>query len=340
MSAPSTPIRLAEVARLAGVSVMTASRALRTPGLVAPETRARIEEAAEALGYVPNLVAGALASARTRMAAVLMPTIASSIFADTVNGLTDALEAEGYAILLAQSGYDAGREEHALTALLGRRPEAVVMIGSPATPATAALLRRAAAGGTTVVEAWDLPAEPIGAAVGFDNGAAGAAVAAHFVASGRRHMAFVGGNDPRAAVRWQGFAAAVERAGLASPLCILLPAPATMDDAAAACAAAAGPGGLTEADAVFAATDVHALGLLTGLRACGRRVPEEVAVVGLGDLDIARHAVPPLTTLRINGAAIGRRAAALILAAARGDALDAATRCQDVGFTLVHRESG
>src|SRR3954447_6197953 len=251
---PPPPVRLAEVAERAGVSVMTASRALRTPGMVAPETRARIAAAADALGYVPNLVAGALASARTRMVAVLVPTIASSIFADTVNGLTAALEAEGYAILLAQSGYDAGREERALTALLGRRPEAVVMVGSPAIPATAALLRRAAASGTTVVEAWDLPAEPIGAAVGFDNGAAGAAVAAPVVASGRRHMAFVGGNDPRAAARWQGFAAAVESAGLASPLCILLPAPATMDDAAAACVAAAGPGGLTEADAVFAAT--------------------------------------------------------------------------------------
>jgi LacI family transcriptional regulator, gluconate utilization system Gnt-I transcriptional repressor len=340
MSVPSSPIRLADVARRAGVSVMTASRALHKPGLVAPETRARIEAAANALGYVPNLVAGALASARTRMAAVLVPTIASSIFADTVNGLTEALEAEGYAILLAQSGYDAGREEHALTALLGRRPEAVVMVGSPATSATAALLRRTAAGGTTVVEAWDLPTEPIGAAVGFDNGAAGAAVAAHFVSNGRRRLAFIGGNDARAAARWQGFAMAVEGAGLASPLRVILPAPAAMDDAAAVCAAAMGPGSLMEADAVFAATDVHALGLLTGLRARGRRVPEDVAVVGLGDLDIARHAVPPLTTLRIDGTAIGHRTAEVILADATGDIPDVAMRRQDVGFTLVHRESG
>ena len=127
---------------------------------------------------------------------------------------------------------------------------------------------------------------------------------------------------------------------LASPLRIVLPAPATMDDAAAACAAATEPGSLMEADAVFAATDVHAVGLLTGLRARGRRVPEDVAVVGLGDLDIARHAVPPLTTLRIDGEAIGHRSAALILASATGNALDGATRRQDVGFTLVRRDSG
>jgi LacI family gluconate utilization system Gnt-I transcriptional repressor len=319
------PVRLAEVARRAGVSVITASRALRAPDKVAPPTRARVEAAARALGYVPNLVAGALASARTRIVAVLVPTIASSMFADTVNGLTDALEAEGYAILMAQSGYDAVREERALAALLGRRPEALVMVGSPATEAGAAMLRRAAEAGAAIVETWELPPAPIGAAVGFDNAAAGATVAAHFAAQGRRRLAFVGGADPRAAARWRGFSAAA--AGASSPARVALPAPAAMDDAAAASAR------LAEADAVFAATDVHAVGLLGALRALGRRIPHDVAVVGLGDLEIARHATPPLTTLRIDGAAMGQQAAALILS---GDTRDRI----DVGFKLIRRESG
>jgi hypothetical protein len=159
----SPPVRLSEVARRAGVSVITASRALRLPGKVAPATRARVAEAVAALGYVPNLVAGALASARTRNVALLVPTVASSIFASTINGLSEALEAEGYAIVMAQSGYDAAREERALAALLGRRPEALVMVGSPATPAGQAMLRRAAGEGATVVETWDLPGGPGGA---------------------------------------------------------------------------------------------------------------------------------------------------------------------------------
>ena len=335
---PSPTVRLDDVARRAGVSVITASRALRRPELVAEKTRLRIEAAAAELGYVPNLVAGALASARTHTVAVLVPTIASSIFADMVNGLTDTLDARGYAILMAQSRYDPTREQRALAALLGRRPEALVMVGSPATGASAAMLRRAAEGGATVVETWDLPAEPIDIAVGFDNEACGAAVAAHFAAQGRRRLAFVGGSDVRAAARLRGFAAGVERAGLAPPTSIVLPSPGMMDDSAACTTIAR----LREADAVFVSTDALALGLLTGLRACRRQVPEDIAVIGLGDLDIARHAVPSLTTVRINGSEIGKRAAALILAGAdTGAPLDPdRPRRYDVGFELVQRESG
>lgn len=325
-------VTLADVARQAGVSLITASRALRTPAMVAPRTRARVEAAVASLGYVPNLVAGALASARTRNVALLVPTIASSIFAGTINGLSDALEAEGYAIVMAQSGYDAGRERRALAALLGRRPEAVVMVGSPATAETAAMLRRTAAEGTVVVETWELPASPISAAVGFDNAAVGRAVARHFAASGRRRLVFLGGPDARAEARFRGFQAAARTARLAPPARIVLPAPASMDDAAGAI----GEPALAAADAVFTATDVHGVGLLSALQAARRRVPDEIAIVGLGDLDIARHASPQLSSVRIDGAAIGRHAAALVLAgrsAASGQRID-------VGFALTLRETG
>lgn len=326
------PPRLVEVARRAGVSMITASRALRTPEKVAPETRARIQAAVGALGYVPNLVAGALASARTRNVALLVPTIASSIFAGTINGLSDALEARGYAIVMAQTGYDPAREEKALAALLGRRPEALVMVGHPATEAAAAMLRRAAADGTVVVETWELPDEPVLAAVGFDNRAVGRAVAHHFAADGRRLLAFVGGDDARAALRFQGFAEGAREAGLSPPPRIALAAPASMDEAAGV----AGDPALRRADAVFTATDVHAVGLLAALRAAGQAVPQDVALVGLGDLEIARHALPALSTVRIDGDAIGRHAAALVLQGAK----DAAGQRIDVGFALVVRETG
>src|SRR3982074_10775 len=103
----------------------------------------RVEAAMRDLGYVPNQVAGALASARTSSVGVLVPTIANSIFADTVQGLSDELEPLGYAVILAQSRYDAAREDHMLAALLSRRPEAIIMVGSPATEDGARLLRRA-----------------------------------------------------------------------------------------------------------------------------------------------------------------------------------------------------
>ena len=295
---------LSAVARLAGVSSITVSRVVRLPGLVAPETRGRVEAAMRELGYVPNQVAGSLASARTSSIGVLVPTIANSIFADTVQGLSDELEPLGYAVILAQSRYDSAREDHMLSALLSRRPEAIIMVGSPATDDGARLLRRA---GIPVAETWDLPADPIDAVAGFDNYAAGAAVGRHLVAQGRQSLAFIGGDDPRATRRWNGF-----------------------KDAALA--------NLPGVDAVFAANDAHAIGFMSGLRGAGllRNGPaleQPVAVIGLGDLEMGRLIAPSLSTIRVHGDAIGRTAAKLMLTRE-------GPRHVDLGFELVLRDSG
>src|SRR4030081_142826 len=187
---------LSAVARLAGGSSLTLTRVGRLPGLVAPETRGRVEAAMRELGYVPNQVAGSLASARTSSVGVLVPTIANSIFADTVQGLSDELEPLGYAVILAQSRYDAAREDHMLAALLSRRPEAIIMVAWPATDDGARLLRRA---GIPIVETWEIPPAPIDAVAGFNNYEAGCAVARHLVAQGRQNLAFIGGGEsPRA----------------------------------------------------------------------------------------------------------------------------------------------
>src|ERR1700685_4840351 len=146
---------LSAVAELAGVSAITVSRVVRLPDMVAPQTRARVEAAMRELGYVPNQLAGALAGARSNSVGVLVPTIANSIFADTVQGLSDELEPLGYAVILAQSRYDAAREDRMLSALLARGPAAIIMVGSPATEGGARLLRNAR---IPVVETWDSPA--------------------------------------------------------------------------------------------------------------------------------------------------------------------------------------
>src|SRR6202048_4558857 len=150
---PHSAPTLSAVAKLAGGSSITVSRVVGLPNLVAPETRARVEAAMRELGYVRNQVAGALASARTSSVGVLVPTIANSIFADTVKAVSDELEPLGYAVILAQSRYDAAREDHMLAALLSRRPEAIIMVGSPATEDGARLLRRAGIAGA---ETWEL----------------------------------------------------------------------------------------------------------------------------------------------------------------------------------------
>jgi len=279
------------------------------------------------LGYVPNQIAGALAGARTKSVGVLVPTIANSIFADTVQGLTDELEPLGYAVILAQSRYDAAREDRMLSALLSRRPEAIIMVGSPATEEGARLLRRA---GIPVVETWELPAEPIDAVAGFDNYAAGVAVAQHLLSQGRKRFAFIGGDDPRATRRWNGFADTVRNAGMAGPRRLVLDRNASGSVAALA--------ELPDVDAVFAANDAHAIGFMSGLRNAGllRIGPaseQPVAVIGLGDLEMGRLIAPSLSTIRVHGDAIGRTAARLMLSRE-------GPRKVDLGFDLVLRDSG
>ena len=318
---------LAAVAERAGVSPITVSRVLRLPDLVSAKTRETVQAAMRDLGYVPNMVAGSLASARTQSVGVLVPTIANSIFADTVQGLSDRLEPLGLAVILAQSRYDAEREDHIIAALLARRPEAIIMVGSPATAAGDRLLRRAR---IPVVETWDLPTNPIDASAGFDNYAAGALVAQHLIVHGRRSLAFIGGQDPRATRRWLGFSDAAVNAGLAAPRRHVLPR-----DASAAGAAIIKPGNV---DGVFCASDAYAIGFCSALRDAGRlgagpASAQPVAVVGLGDLEMGRLMSPRLTTIRVHGAAIGRAAADLTLE-------QAGSRRRDLGFELVTRESG
>jgi LacI family gluconate utilization system Gnt-I transcriptional repressor len=324
---PLIPPTLSAVAERAGVSSITVSRVVRLPELVAPETRVKVEAAMRELGYVPNQIAGALAGARTKSVGVLVPTIANSIFADTVQGLTDELEPLGYAVILAQSRYDAAREDRMLSALLSRRPEAIIMVGSPATAEGARLLRRA---GIPVVETWELPSEPIDAVAGFDNYAAGVAVAQHLLSQGRRRFAFIGGDDPRATRRWNGFADTLRKAEVTEPRRLVLDRNASGSVAALA--------ELPDVDAVFAANDAHAIGFMSGLRKAGllRDGPasaQPVAVIGLGDLEMGRLIAPSLSTIRVHGDAIGRTAAKLMLSRE-------GPRKIDLGFELVLRDSG
>src|SRR5690606_33223560 len=128
-------VTMADVARRAGVSPMTVSRAFKTPASVSAAVRARVEEAAHALGYVPNLVAGNLASSGSRMVAAVVPTLANSNFLGTLKGLSDRLRQEGYQLLLAETGYDPREEAAAVSALLGRRPDGVVLTGAQHDPA-------------------------------------------------------------------------------------------------------------------------------------------------------------------------------------------------------------
>jgi LacI family gluconate utilization system Gnt-I transcriptional repressor len=327
----SGAITLTDVARLAQVSPITASRAVNAPDTVAPETLARVREAIARTGYVPNRIAGGLASARSRLVAAVVPTIAGP-FVRSIEALTSALEEAGYQLMLGQTGYAQSREDPLLEAIISRRPDAIVLTGVVRSPDAR---KRLIASGIPVVETWDLTPTPIDMLVGFSHERAGEAVAEYLVSRGRRRLAVVSADDPRAERRTQAFSAVASRLGRGECPLQIVPAPGTVHGGRA------GLGALVErypdVDAVFCSSDAIALGVLIEARVRGLRVPEQLAVVGLGDLEFAADTAPALTTVRIDGSAIGREAARFIVNRARGEAIP--ERVLDIGFELVRRES-
>lgn len=320
-----------DVARLAGVSAITVSRALNTPAQLAAPTLERVREAIRDTGYVPNLLAGGLRSAKSRLVAAVVPTIAGPVFLDTLQALTDALDERGYQLMVGQGGYRESREDALLDAIIGRRPSGIVLTGMMHSPAGR---RRLINSGIPVVETWDLTPTPIDMLVGFSHERIGESVAQFLHMRGRRRPAVLSGDDPRAARRTSGFVEGWRKAtGEAQVPVEWVPAPTTL------VAGRAGLGRLLDGrpDCVFASSDLLALGILVEAQARGIAIPASLAVVGFGDLKLLAGVTPSLSTVRIDGSRIGRAAASMLIDRAEGRAV--AQRVVDVGFKIVQRES-
>ena len=327
----SGAVTLHDVAKLAGVAPITASRALNSPDQVSDEVRRKVAEAIARTGYVPNILAGGLASSRSRLVAAVVPTISGPVFLETIRALTDALAERGYQLMLGQSGYVGNREDALLGAIIGRRPDGIVLTGILH---SAEGRKRLLSAGIPVVETWDLTPTPIDMLVGFSHVEVGRAVAQFLHAKGHRKLAVVSGSDERARRRQQALDAAAQALGLGPVRAVVVPAPTTLKSGRAALAELMeGPG----IDAVFCSSDLLALGVITEAPARGVAVPGQLAIVGFGDLEFAADLHPALTTVRINGAAIGRQAAQFIVERAEGRPVE--QRVVDIGFSIVERQT-
>jgi LacI family gluconate utilization system Gnt-I transcriptional repressor len=328
----SGAVTLHDVAKLAGVAPITASRALSTPAQVSPEVLRKVTDAVARTGYVRNVMAGGLASTRSRLVAAVVPTIAGPVFLQTVQSLTEALAEHGYQLMLGQSGYAESREDALLEAIIGRRPDGIVLTGILH---SAEGRRRLLAAGIPVVETWDLTHTPLDMLVGFSHAEVGRAVVDFLRAKGHRRLAVVAGDDERSRRRHQAFCEAARAAGLPEVPLIYVPAPTTLGSGRRALAELlAGAAGI---DAVFCSSDLLALGVMTEAQARGIAVPQQLAVVGFGDLEFAADLHPALSTVRIDSAAIGKQAARFIVERAEGRAV--AERVVDIGFSIVERAS-
>lgn len=325
-------ITLSDVAKLAGVSAITVSRALNTPGMVSGETLQRVRDAVARTGYVPNLVAGGLASNRSRLVAALIPTIAGSVFLETVQALTDTLAQGGYQLMLGQSDYTGSREDALIDAIIGRRPDGIVLTGIMHSPQGR---RRLLASGIPVVETWDLTPTPIDMLVGFSHEKVGAAAAQYLYDRGYRQLAIVTADDHRASLRRSGFELQMKTLGQSQvPVCVVS-APSTLGN---------GRAGLLDLlkhhpdiDAVFCSSDVLSHGVLTQAQAQGLVVPRDLAVMGFGNLGFSASTHPALTTVNIDGVAIGQQAARFIMDRVEGR--DTGPRIRDIGFSITERDS-
>ncbi len=323
---------LNDVAKLAGVSAITVSRALKTPSIVAPETLARIQDAVSRTGYVPNLMAGGLASNRSGLVAALVPTIAGSVFLETVQALTDAFDDAGCQLILGQSGYSGFREDALINAIVGRRPDGIVLTGIMHSPEGR---KRLLASGIPVVETWDLTPTPIDMLVGFSHEKVGREVADFLYGKGFRRPAIVTADDYRAGLRRTGFEQRMQALGVPPVPVHVVPAPTTLRDGREGLAALVAQA--PEIDVVFCSSDVLAHGVVTEAQARGVEVPRDIAVLGFGDLAFASYIHPALTTVHIDGRAIGRQAAQFIMDRIEGR--DIGERIRDIGFSIVSRQS-
>ena len=316
-------ITLQQVAEAAGITKITVSRFLRQPDRVAPDTAQRITRALAATGYVPNKQAGMLASGRSGMVAAIVPSVANSVFAETVQGLSEGLQPAGYELMLASSGYSLQREQAQVRAVLGWSPDALAVTGRHHSAETLAMLRAAVRGGTPVIELWDC--EPHGAEflqIGFEHAAVGRAMAQHLVAGGYQRLAYVDTGvdaDFRAHERGKAFTTAAHAAlrarhgGRPAPVVTLTAPIGDAFDAGRAALRQLLAGGLLAVDAVAFANDHLACGALLEAGRLGLAVPGQLALLGFGDFALTRQLGTGVSTVQPPRYEIGTECARTML---------------------------
>jgi LacI family gluconate utilization system Gnt-I transcriptional repressor len=325
---------LADVAELAGVGSITVSRALRDPSRVSAELRERIDAAVRELGYVLNPNARALASRRSDVIGVLIPSMTNNVFADVLRGIHDGLAGSAMQVQFGNTHYSAEEEERLLGVFLSQHPAALIVSGIDQTPAARRLLEGA---DCPVVQIMEIGADPVDMMIGFSHLEGGKAVTRHMIETGRRRVAFMGARmDPRSRRRMAGYSEAMQEAGLFDERLVTTtpqPSSITMGSELFARALAAAP----DLDGVVCNNDDLALGVLFACLRAGIDVPGRIGIAGFNDHEMMSAACPAITSLRTPRYEIGRQAIAMALAAIAGD--EPAQRVLDLGFELKTRES-
>lgn len=303
---------MADVARLAGVSSMTVSRALKPETSVSQVTRDKIQKAADELGYVLDTRASEFSSGRSGFVAVTIPSINNANFAATVKALSEVLASNDLQVLLGYSNYNIEREEQLIVQLLKKRPEAIIVTGGVHTDKCRHLLENS---GIPVVETWDVPENPIDQVVGFSNAYAAELMIEHFILQGHTKIGFIGGDnsrDSRGRDRYEGFCKTLEKHGLDSNrISFQESSPFSMEP---------GVNGVNhilnewpDTQAVMCVSDPIAFGAITECQRHELSVPTDIAIGGFGAYELGVFSNPSITTIDVDAALIGQLAAEKIV---------------------------
>ncbi|WP_436874407.1 LacI family DNA-binding transcriptional regulator [Kosakonia sacchari] len=322
---------LEDVARAAGLSSMTVSRALNTPQLVRPKTVEKVLAAVKATGYIPNALAGGLASRRSKLIAVVVPQINNNMFVDTIQAISDELAVRGYHMLLCVAGYTQQTEADLVAALLSRRPDGIVLTGIHHSTDLKKVILNAS---VPVVEIWDLTPTPLDMLVGFSHEKVGQATAEYLLRKGYRRPGLLWTVDKRASQRKAGLCEALARHGITDPLSVDVSLPARFTSGREGLSQLLALG---ESDVIVCSSDTLAQGAIVEAQARGMRVPQDLAVIGFGDLDFAAGNNPAITTVSVDRKIIGQRAATLLMERIEGTR--SGEEIVDIGFHFIERES-
>jgi LacI family transcriptional regulator, gluconate utilization system Gnt-I transcriptional repressor len=327
---------LSDVAQRAGVSPVTVSRAIRHPEMVSPALRQRVSDAVTSLHYIPNHLASALASTRTAIVGVTVPSLTNGVFDEFISAIQDVLTPAGIQALVLNVRYSELEEERAVETLLGYHPEAMIVTGVDQTERSRQMLKNS---GVPVVQTMDTALPPIDMSIGLDHMAAGAAAVRYLCDQGHRKIAHLTAHgDPRSVRRHTGYQLAMDELGLSTKGLVaqsLRPSTVEMGGALFSQILDAVPG----VSAVFTCNDDLALGTLFECQRRDLRVPDNVAIVGFNDLEYSTQSVPPLTSVSTERRRMGTWAAQSILDIIRGSGKRPAQRQVDVGFTIKVRGS-
>ncbi|USD62998.1 substrate-binding domain-containing protein [Vibrio sp. SCSIO 43140] len=332
MEAKRSRPTLQDIADRIGITKMTVSRYMRNPESVAQATRDKIAQVVEELGYIHNRTPAMLSKSSSKAIGVLLPSLSNQVFSSFAQGIESVTNPLGYDTLIAHYSYDKDIEEKKIEAFLSYQVDGLILTDTNHTERTLQMIKTA---GIPVVEAMDLPQNPIDMAVGLDHMDAAYTVVKKMIAKGKRNIAYFGARmDTRTQLRMQGYDKAVVEAGL-EPLHILtkehssFPLGGTLLDKALLIQ--------PELDGVFCTNDDIAIGTIMACRLKQRRVPEEISVVGFNSLDMGKVISPTLASIETPRFEIGKKSAELLLSALTGETVE--QKVFDMGFTLTEGES-